>query len=108
MTGKDEIRFWNKVSIGDGCWEWQAARSAKGYGVFQAKIDGRFGAFRAHRYILGNPEGVVMHLCDNPPCVRPNHLKVGTHAENIKDRDAKGRTARGFNHGQTKKKLGLV
>lgn len=76
----------------DGCVVWTGARSG-GYGSLCIK--GK--TYRAHRLVWMINEGpipagfCVMHLCDNPPCVNPNHLKLGTHKENMQDRDAKGR-----------------
>lgn len=87
-----EGRFWTKVQQGDGCWEWQASRRL-GYGRFW--LNGRFVA--AHRFAWEQengsvPEGLeVCHRCDNPPCVRPDHLFLGTTQENINDMVAKGR-----------------
>jgi len=80
-----------------GCWEWTASQARGGYGQFTTSVkDGRTW-YRAHRFSYTAhkgeiPEGmVVMHSCDNPCCVNPEHLSVGTHADNIRDRDAKGR-----------------
>lgn len=74
------------------CWLWLGWRTAQGYGGFEA-----FGICRAHRfsyelYVGPIPDGIcVLHKCDNPPCVNPNHLFLGTKRNNIIDCVAKGR-----------------
>jgi hypothetical protein len=79
----------------DECWEWTGGRAGKGYGQF---YDDDHKAVGAHRFAwsLSNgrpvPPGVhVMHSCDNPPCVNPAHLSIGTCADNLRDCAAKGR-----------------
>ena len=78
-----------------GCIEWQAGTSPKGYGVICIPGGGTALAHRvAYSEATGNPIPpgiVVMHSCDNPPCVNPDHLAERTHADNVRDREAKGR-----------------
>jgi hypothetical protein len=92
------VLFWSKVQQGDGCWLWTGCRYPKGYGVFHV-MGGPNQQIRipAHRFAIQStgiviPHGmVVMHLCDNPPCVNPAHLRVGTYKENTQDCLSKGR-----------------
>lgn len=99
-----EERFWSKVNKTDnanGCWEWQAGRFGGGYGKIAVKHNGKWTGLYAHRvsYELTHgpiPDGMcVCHSCDNPKCVNPSHLWIGTQIENIKDRDIKGRLVHG-------------
>ncbi len=83
-----------KVHKTDSCWEWTAAQGRRGYGVCRIGRERR-----AHRasYIMQNgpiPGGLwVLHRCDNPPCVRPDHLFLGTAKDNSQDMSRKGRSA---------------
>lgn len=92
--GTPEERFWNHVCKTDSCWFWQGASSPpSGYGKFN--IHGRdIGAHRfAYELAYGPiPKGLyVCHHCDAPPCVRSDHLFLGTQAENMQDCANKGR-----------------
>ena len=100
-----DTRFWGYVDITgeEVCWPWIGARDRpNGYGRFSIK---RSRAILAHRFawILSNgpiPDGLcVLHRCDNPPCVNPAHLFLGTQADNNVDCVRKGRNAKGERHG---------
>lgn len=90
-------RFWANIDIRgkDECWEWKAGRGSQlGYG--RLRIAG--GYDYAHRVMYRIKTGeeipagmVVMHTCDRPDCVNPNHLVLGTQSDNVHDRDRKGR-----------------
>lgn len=97
LSKLEQYRFWSKVhcpsrNVSHTCWEWTGKRQ-RGYGICSVS---RL-PFLAHRvaYFIHNDvdpgEFVVMHKCDNPPCCNPEHLKIGTPADNTADRDAKGR-----------------
>lgn len=87
-------RFETKVARGDGCWLWQGARLPKGYGKFSV-ARGRWELAHRVAWRLANgsiPHGMqVLHRCDNPRCVRVEHLFLGTAAANTADMMAKGR-----------------
>lgn len=98
-------RFWRKVSIGPGCWEWQNSLRHKGYGAFVWKDEaGTTVQGRAHRFafelMVGPiPPGLcVLHRCDNPKCIRPDHLFLGTIGDNNRDMMVKGRHVPGGTH----------
>lgn len=96
-----ESRFWSNVPKGDrsSCWEWKGVRVGSmtiKYGQFNFP-GGRTAAHRFSWYLAHGPipNGLqVLHKCDNPPCVNPSHLFLGTQADNVHDCVAKGR-ARG-------------
>jgi hypothetical protein len=79
------------------CWVWTKCKDKDGYGKFKIRINNLPYHLRAHRvsaalYLAPVPlELIVMHKCDNPSCVNPNHLHIGTHLENEQDKDKKGR-----------------
>lgn len=117
MKPDDYQRFMQKVEKTEGCWLWRAATDSKGYGRFSVgpshKPDGsrRNSMVAAHRasYEHANgpiPEGpgfhgyCVLHRCDNPACVRPDHLFLGTNADNVRDMDSKGRRVNAQHRGE--------
>jgi len=77
----------------DGCWLWEASRNKDGYGLTSvqgASVSAHRASYEIH---VGKiPDGIcVLHTCDVPACVRPDHLFLGTHTDNMRDMYAKGR-----------------
>ncbi len=107
------MRFWNKVvSTPIGlCWEWRGSKHGEGYGLFKA---GRRN-YRAHRIMwelfndtISHSALCVLHSCDNPGCVNPGHLFLGTQGDNIADKTRKGRQVKGSKAPRAKLSEGQV
>lgn len=93
VRGSLLTRFWAKVDkrSGDDCWEWLASCDGKGYPqIYGTNKRGHQISWEIHNRKL-KPGECVLHSCDNPKCVNPNHLSVGTQQDNIRDMWEKGR-----------------
>jgi hypothetical protein len=97
-------RLWKNTDRSTGCWIWLGLKSQKGYGSISYQGKG----VRTHRlaWQLTNgqipPGMMVCHSCDNPSCINPDHLFLGTNSDNQKDRVSKGRKNRGeFKKGES-------
>lgn len=88
-----EDRFWSKVQKTENCWLWMARLDKDGYGTF--KVDGKM--YRAHRFSYQLAYGVSLgtqvarHICDNPQCIRPDHILPGSPKDNYEDARQRGR-----------------
>lgn len=90
--------FWGRVDRTDTCWLWTGELNSMGYGFFKIYegharekiLAHRFSAIMAGMPVKG-PRDVVMHTCDTPRCVRPEHLSVGTQTDNMRDARNKDR-----------------
>jgi hypothetical protein len=97
ISAVNEQLFWTKVDRkgAEECWQWTAYRRDTGYGQFRVgeRVE------RAHRvaFLLSGQSipdgGQVLHHCDNPSCVNPAHLYLGTHADNMRDKADRARVA---------------
>jgi hypothetical protein len=92
-------RFWSRVRKTKGCWHWNGSKNKSGYGRF--RIEDK--VFLAHRisyliYFENIPDDkIVLHTCDNPGCVNPKHLMLGTKGDNTRDCILKNRNCHGSN-----------
>lgn len=88
-------RFWSKVKKSDTCWTWTAYCGYGSYGIFWGGTTIK--RITAHRFAWTITHGpipagmMVLHLCDNPPCVRPDHLVLGDQSLNMQHRTQRGR-----------------
>lgn len=101
-------RFISKVNKTESCWNWTGSTYRGGYGHFRRLIDGKWIMAKVHRYSYEVYKEVdrlsmvglfVCHTCDNPSCVNPDHLFLGTVKDNTYDKIAKGRHNFGTKHG---------
>ena len=103
LTPERLEKFWQRVCKTDNCWLWLGQKSKKGYGAFyiirtsSAKEGNKFLRLAhrvAYKINAGTDPGLlcVLHHCDNPACVNPEHLFLGTKGDNNRDRHEKGRT----------------
>lgn len=103
-----EERFWSKVDkkSDSECWLWIGAKNRRGYGVLGSGRRANATTIGAHRISYQIHYGdipddyVVMHKCDNPSCVNPNHLAAGTNWDNVHDMVKKNRHPKGKHHGR--------
>lgn len=101
----EQDRFLRKVSYNPvtHCWDWVGSKYRYGYGHFRRKIHGKWVMYKAHRYAYEYyrgpipPNKMVLHSCDNPSCVNPEHLHYGSAQDNINDMISRGRKRLGRN-----------
>lgn len=104
----NDVKFWEKVDKKgpNDCWPWTGAKHPFGYGKLWVYLPERVCKPAHHVSLMLHgisiPQGsVVMHKCDNPSCVNPNHLGFGTQKDNIADKVSKGRQPVGDKHHNT-------
>ena len=99
------IRFYESFDRGKSeadCWNWTGSCSSNGKAYGQIKVFGKMVSAHRFSYELHNgpiPQGMsILHSCDNKKCVNPEHLRIGTHAENMREAADRGRMLKGENH----------
>lgn len=103
-TVEERLLSKSKVNPSTGCWDWQRAKDRYGYGAFSLRCVAR----KAHRVsyeLFCGPitdDQQVLHSCDNPGCINPSHLFLGSNLNNVADKVAKGRQYRGVRHHNAK------
>lgn len=96
--------FLSKIKKTETCWIWTGPKAVTGYGL----ISKNYKKILTHRFSYEFHKGpipygkLIMHSCDNPPCINPDHLSIGTNRENQLDSMAKGRRPKGENHWNSK------
>lgn len=97
LTDEELNRFRSRIEGGPGCWPWNGERNNQGYGRFRVYRGPKTVRLLAHRlsYYLATGidpgRSVVRHSCDTPICCNPQHLTLGTQADNVRDAAERGR-----------------
>lgn len=105
ITEEQIKKYFDRVKVNNTCWEYPI-RNAKGYAVTWLKVKNKQRKFVVSRLIASNRFGydpfhkelIICHKCDNPACINPDHLFIGTQLDNQTDAKNKGRKARGVRH----------
>lgn len=92
-NAEDRLKHFGWIVTESGCWEWSGYRDAAGYGTVGDGNKGELAHRIAYETWVGSiPQGkVVRHVCDNPPCINPDHLRAGTQIENMEDMTSRDR-----------------
>jgi hypothetical protein len=108
MWSPEWLRRARVVDDSSGCWEWQLAKTPNGYGIISVKRAGKRTSIGAHRASFQRfvrmlkPGEFVLHSCDNPGCINPEHLRAGTPLENMQDKMLRGHAYQGAEHHRAK------
>lgn len=107
LSNKDWNRFWEKVDKRGDCWLWMYNCDTSGYGQF--RLNRRLWKAHILSFLVAGgillPGQLVLHECDVPRCVKPEHLFPGTHRDNARDRDSKGRGILPYQIGASARKV---
>jgi hypothetical protein len=105
MDIKERFLYHVSPEPNTGCWLWLGPEYAKGYGAFHFNAQVERAHRAAYRLWIGEPNGFVCHKCDVRFCVNPQHLYLGTHADNMRDMKTRNRAATGLRSGAHTKPL---
>lgn len=108
MSVEQRLRYHGWTVTASGCWEWNGGLSSKGYGGLWYKgVNYKTHRLAYETWVGPIPEGLhILHSCDNPPCINPEHLRPGTNDENVQDKMNRDRHGygrmQGSRHGRSK------